>query len=188
MKKVTMIIMSVFLLIVVNSVFAESWSINSAWKTENLLYKTSVVEASTGELTNEKPWVKIDKSLETTYIYYYGQWCSHCAKVDRYMGKVDWYTQLNVEKKEIYFEQENSAEMLEAWKRLWLSDKEIWVPLLLVNKNWKEQAFIWDKEIIDFYTPILWEVSESNNKTVILIIFTLLAILIPTFIIKMTNK
>lgn len=127
---------------------------------------------------------------EDTYTYYYGQWCSHCAKVDKYLNAVDWYEKLWIDKKEIYFDADNRAAMQEDAKRLWLGEdwEWVWVPFFIVNNDWVETPIIWDATIIEYFTPILGEAPKSNAWIVILIILALLAIAIPTFLIKWSNK
>ena len=132
-----------------------------------------------------------NEEVSNKYIYYYGQWCTHCASLDSYLEKTNWYDKLWIEKKEVYFDNDNRNEMLEAWKRLWISDSSIWVPFfVVVEPNWKEIPLIWDWEIISYIKPYLWEIpsSEGNKKTIVLIILWALAILIPIWIITLSNK
>ena len=123
---------------------------------------------------------------DTSYIYYYWQWCPHCANVDDYMKAVDGYEKLGVEKKEVYFDSENAAEMSADAERLGL--ESVGVPFLIVNEDWQEQTLVWDTPIIDYFTPILWEAPESNRKNIILIILAVLAVVIPFLIIKWPKK
>ena len=119
---------------------------------------------------------------ETSYIYYYWQWCSHCANIDEYMEWVDGYNRLNIEKKEVYSNTENAKAMSDDAKRLWYENA--WVPFLIVNEDWKETVLNWDKTIIDYFTPILWAPPPNNNKYIVFTILWLLAVLIPILIIK----
>ncbi len=61
-------------------------------------------------------------------------------------------------------------------------------PFLIINDNWNETPMIWDETIINHFTPILWDVPENNNKAIILAILWVLAVIIPVFLIKLSNK
>ena len=123
-------------------------------------------------------------SAETSYTYYWGQGCPHCANVADYMDAVDGWNKMNVDKREIYFEKENAAKFTADIERLGLDSAKVWVPFLIVNTDWVETTFSWDTPIIDHFLPILWEAPENNKKTIVFIILGLLAVLIPLFIIK----
>lgn len=130
-----------------------------------------------------------DTVLNSTYIYYYGQWCSYCASLDRYLNSVDWYKKLNIEKREIYRNPDNSKNMMADAERLWLG-LNVWVPFFIVN-TWEEEIpMVWDKPIIDFLSPVLGESSgtENKSKTIILAILAVFAVILPVFLIKLSNK
>ena len=130
-----------------------------------------------------------------SYIYYYWQGCTHCAKLDNFLDKTDAYNRLNIEKKEVYFDNTNRSEMLQACTRMWINESDSWVPFVLVTTgSWEELALFWDTDIINYVSPYLWwEVEDINNdsnsnKTIILVVIWLLAIIIPVVIINITNK
>ena len=125
-------------------------------------------------------------NADTSYLYYYWKGCSHCANVDEYMNWVDGYNRIKMEKKEVYFDKDNAKAMSEDAERLWY--KNVWVPFLIVNKDWKESVLTGDKPIINYFTPILWEPKPNNNKYIILTILWLICIVVPLFIIKWWKK
>ncbi|NVP17887.1 hypothetical protein HUU51_04175 [Candidatus Gracilibacteria bacterium] len=125
---------------------------------------------------------------DTSYIYYYGQGCSHCANLDKYLTKVGGYDKLNIIKKEVYFNDENRAEMMSEGKRLGLSDSDIGVPFFIVNESGTETSIIGDGPIIEKLKPILGDIPENNNKPIVFTILIILAIIIPIFLIKLSNK
>lgn len=122
---------------------------------------------------------------ETSYIYYWGQWCQYCAKVNKYLKSVD-ETKVNIEKREVYFDKDNAAQMSIDTKRVW--KESAWVPFLIINKNWNESFFSWYKEIIDHFVPILWEVPKNNNKVIVFSVLGILAFLIPLAMIFSNRK
>ncbi len=154
MRKIFSLIITLVLLLITKPIYANSW-------------ETLIADTQT-----------------TSYIYYFGQWCSHCANVDKYMRAVDWYEKLNVEKLEIYFDDDNREKYLAAGERLWIPEKELWIPFLVINENGEETHLSWDVPVIDYFKWFLWEAPENPNKKIILIIMWVLVVLIPVFIIK----
>jgi hypothetical protein len=135
-------------------------------------------------ITNSVSW----KTEELIYTYYYWKWCSHCANMEEYMEWVDGYDKVNIAKKEIYFNDMNRAEYLATWKRLWISEAELWIPFLVINDWWKDSFLIWDEKIINHFKSYLWEAKESSKKTIILVIIWILTVLLPVILIKLSNK
>lgn len=170
MKKIITTLIGFILVLTFNSTIASStWLIDATWSTNTWSIDTSSIENS-------------------TYVYYYGQWCSYCANVDEYMEWVDGYEKLNITKKEIYFNDDNRAEYLAAWERFGIAESDLWIPFLVINNSWEESFLIWDVPIIDHYKPFLWEPVESSSKFIILAILWALVIIIPLALIKFPNK
>ncbi len=176
---------TIFLLLICLFSFSVSFAENidltstSTWESSTWI----INEIKNSELTNIWSWI-----LENSYTYYYGQGCSYCANLDKYFKWVWAYDKLNIVKKEVYFDDKNRQEMMDEWKRLWLSESDIWVPFFIVNESWVETPIIGDGPIIEKLKPILWEVPENKNKTIIFTILIVLAIIIPVFLIKLSNK
>lgn len=184
MRKVVILVISLILVFITNSTFWETGGLVSTWV---LVDTWSVMETQIP--TNSWSEVIDNNSIwEATYIYYYWDWCSHCANVEEYMQWVDGYDKVNITKKEIYFDDANRAEYLATWKRLWISEADLWIPFLVINNAGKETSMIWDEKIINYFKPFLWEAQESSKKTVILVILWILAVLLPVILIKLSNK
>ncbi len=116
----------------------------------------------------------------TEYIYFHGQWCPHCAKVDEYLKSVDWYEKLKIQDKEVYFNQKNAQEMSDYGKKLSIPESDLWVPFLVI-KDWDKYDYkIWDQPIIEQFRPILWEPVKNNNKIYVIswIIIFLLSVVV----------
>lgn len=167
MKKLVYIILMIFSFFFVWNTYAETWNLNTeTWtlKSENKI----------------------------SFTYYYWEWCSHCAALNKYLEKNNAYNILGIEKKEVWSNKENNEEMLAAAKRLWVDENSIWVPLFLV-KDWEnEKILVWDTDIISYLKPyLLWsnneETSNSNKKVIVFAILGALAIWVPISIIKL-NK
>lgn len=180
-----------FLVSIILVTFLSTWTIFAEDITTNVstwTVSTWVISTWTLDITPVVSSWSLDKKTESSYIFYYGQWCTHCAKVEKYLEWVSGYEKLNIVKKEVYFDDKNRQEMLDDGKRLWLEESSIWVPFFVVNDDWKETPIIWDVVIIDYLKTILWEVPENNNKTIVFTILIILAIIIPIFLIKLSNK
>lgn len=124
----------------------------------------------------------------TTYTYYYWQWCWYCANVDEYMNSVDGYEKLDIEKKEIYYNDKNREDMLADAQKLWLDPNSIWVPFLIIKSEDNRETLTWDKPVISYFENILWPAPENNNAAIILAILWVLAVILPVFLIKLSNK
>lgn len=125
---------------------------------------------------------------DTSYLYYYGQGCPHCANIDKYMKGVDGYNRINIEKKEVYFNQDNAKSMSQDAESLGIKQEELGVPFLIVDNDGEKSYLIWDGPIIDHFTPILGEPQPSNAKYIVLGILVLLAVIIPAGIIMWGKK
>ncbi len=106
-------------------------------------------------------------SLASSYVYFYWQWCSHCAKVADYMEKNDIQEKFDVEKHEVYYDDENRKMFLEYWKKLWINENKLWVPFMVITD---ENNYVsWDKNIINYFDDKLWknqkeEAEENTNQ------------------------
>ncbi len=144
---------------------------------------------STNTWSNSSNELSVESSIEdTSYIYYYWQGCWYCANVDKYMSSVDWYEKVNIDKREIYYNDQNREQMLADAKRLWLDPSSVWVPFLIINSWENSETLIWDKPVISHFENILWPAPENNNAAIILAILAVLAVLLPVFLIKLSNK
>lgn len=131
-------------------------------------------------------------NVEITHTYYHWEWCSYCGVVDAFLTRNNAYEILNIEKKEVWNNDENRKEFLEAGKRLWLPESQIWSVPLFVIKEWEnETALLWDKDIINYVKSSIWDVGESwinGKKITLLVVFILFAIFLPLSLINLSNK
>lgn len=157
------------------------------------IYSVGALNSWSGVITNTESssnsWTVINSSIEDiTYTYYYWQGCWYCANVDKYMKSVDWYDKVNINKKEIYYNDSNREDMLSDAQKLWLDPSSVWVPFLIIEDGDNKKPLIWDKPVIDYFENILWPAPENNNWAIILAILAVLAVLLPVFLIKLSNK
>lgn len=117
-----------------------------------------------------------ENTSDTSYTYYYGQWCSYCAKVDRYLTWVDAENKINIEKKEVYFNDENRALMSADAQKLGLDPATVGVPFLVLQQWETTSHLIGDVPIIEHFTPILWEAPKSHKNTIVLIVLAIIVL------------
>jgi glutaredoxin len=175
--------------------------------TENVIFTDMETNYNTSDPTN------VLNIKESSYIYYYGQWCDHCANVDEYLAENDLYNKLNITKKEVWSNAKNAEEMEKDLKRLGLDVAKSGVPFIVwtigekqfplpIGDRWIIEYFTYTKEILDwnldnisyFDNYLTWENSNltttttETNRTAFIIILLILAIIIPTLLIKLTNR
>jgi hypothetical protein len=140
-----------------------------------------------GQSSTDINTIDLDYIKNSSYIYYYWDWCSHCTKVDDYLRKTDGYNKLDIIKKEVWSNNENSVEMSEVMTRLWLNPLEVWIPFILVT-NWENESYLsWDTTIIEYFKPYLWEIQETNKKLIFIIILAI-AGSASAFLVIINNK
>jgi len=96
------------------------------------------------------------------YIFFYGNWCSHCAKVEEFLKEHDVFDKFKIQEKEIYFNGANRKEFLEYGEKLWIAPEDMWIPLLIVNNENTCTNLVWDKKIIDYFTEKIAEENIDN--------------------------
>jgi hypothetical protein len=207
MKKIVYLILSIITFIIFNNLvnatesnididdvvnIEETWDVNENVNVEENIDITPI--SMWVNSTDISTSIDITNIRESSYIYYYGQWCAHCADVDEYLKKTGGYWNLDIIKKEVWSDKANALEMSQAIERLWLNASEVWVPFIVV-KTWETESYlVWSDTIINYFKPYLWEASEtstwetSNKKIIVLVIFWILAVVVSTILIKLSNK
>lgn len=83
----------------------------------------------------------------SSLIFYYGNGCSHCAKVEKYFADNGVEAKVKFEKKEVYNNQANQDELINRAAACGLDKTKIGIPLLWNNG----QCLTGDSEIIKFF-------------------------------------
>lgn len=68
---------------------------------------------------------------DTEYVYYWGNGCPFCAKVNAYFDKNKTEAKFNLTKKEVYYNADNAKELQAVWMALGLNSEDIGVPFLV---------------------------------------------------------
>lgn len=94
-------------------------------------------------------------------IYYYGQGCSHCAKVDEYLTRNDLYQKYAIVKKEVYFDKNNVNEMNAVFDRLNISINRRGVPVIIINN---QTVLMGDRDIIANFIKVIEGITPTPSK------------------------
>ena len=105
-----------------------------------LLIVAAVVLASCGG--TQKDIINPDAD----YVYFYGATCPHCIELNKQIEEAGILEELSVEKREVWFNNENQAVFQSVADELWLDDSKVWVPFVYEKATWEhvvgtDQAF-----------------------------------------------
>ena len=87
-------------------------------------------------------------SLPTDIVFYYGETCPHCKKVDEYVAQNNVQEKVPFVQKEVYNDEKNSAELVKVAEKCGIAADEVGVPLLWAD----QQCLVGDKDIIDYFS------------------------------------
>lgn len=73
----------------------------------------------------------------TTYTYFYGQGCGHCIKVENYFETTDIDEKIQLQKHEIWFNQDGRSVLEEKLKHLSLTLDQVGTPFLVIQNGGK---------------------------------------------------
>lgn len=85
------------------------------------------------------------------YIYFYGNGCSHCAKVEKFFNENDIESKYNVKKLEVYFNRDNLQQFSSYIQKLGIDQNKAWVPFLVIESENECDYVAGDKKIIWFF-------------------------------------
>lgn len=100
-------------------------------------------------------------SFAQEYIFFYGNWCTHCAKVEKFFEQENIEKKYDLELKEIYFNRENLKEFQSYIDKLWIDPSKAWVPFLVIENENECEYVAWDTKIISFFQEKLDAESEN---------------------------
>jgi len=107
-------------------------------------------------------WLFMSISFAQDYIFFYGNWCPHCAKVEKFFDDNDVQNKFSLEEREIYFNRNNLDSFNEYIKKLELPSDQIGVPMLIIDSNLDSCTYLaWDKSIIDFFQNKIDDLSSG---------------------------
>ena len=90
-------------------------------------------------------------SFAQEYIYFYGNGCSHCAKVEKFFEKEDVEKKYDIEMKEIYFNRDNVLLFQEYVQKLKIDPDKAGIPFLVIENENECSYVAGDSKIISFF-------------------------------------
>ena len=72
---------------------------------------------------------------DAEYLYFYGATCPHCQELNKRVKDEDLFSTITVEKREVYYNNENRDLFLETAKELGLEEGKVWVPFVLHKQS-----------------------------------------------------
>jgi Prokaryotic membrane lipoprotein lipid attachment site len=103
---------------------------------------------------------------DAKFLYFYGATCPHCQELNAYMDKNDLYSQIALEKREVYYNTENNAMFLAKAKELGISESEIAVPFVL-NLETNTYTIGAQPAIDQFEVDIATRTNSGTGKTLL---------------------
>jgi hypothetical protein len=67
---------------------------------------------------------------DAEYLYFYGATCPHCQNLNKQVKELDLFSQISVEKREVYHSNGNRAVFSETAKKLGLKESDMSVPFV----------------------------------------------------------
>ena len=68
---------------------------------------------------------------DAEYLYFYGATCPHCTELNTQIKTAWILEELSIEKREVWYNNENQALFQEVVTELWLDESKVWVPFVL---------------------------------------------------------
>lgn len=100
-------------------------------------------------------------SFAQEYIFFYGNGCTHCAKVEQFFDEENIWWKYDLQMKEIYFNRDNLKEFQSYVDKLWIDSSKAWVPFLVIDNENECDYVAWDTKIISFFQEKL--AAEDEN-------------------------
>lgn len=163
--------------------YAETWKTESWTTTQSGTVETWMPEKATPPISH------LEEKSKIKYIYYYGEGCGYCTELDYYLKQTDGYNKLDITKKEVWSNKEHALEMTQKAKELWV--ERVGVPFIVVKNGDKEAPIVSLDRILEHFKPILWEPvswKKSQKTLIVLVALFVLAIIVPTILIKLSSK
>jgi cytochrome c biogenesis protein CcdA/glutaredoxin len=104
---------------------------------------------------------QIPDAAQDKIIFFWGQGCPHCAKVESYIQKNQLDKLFHIERKEIYFNKKNRDEFLDTCQKYNIPTEKSGVPLALVDG----QCLIGDQPIIKALAAKAAKQGDTSSQT-----------------------
>jgi len=98
---------------------------------------------------NNKPAQSNNNQNNSDLVLFYGDGCPHCAKVDEFLKNNGAEDKVDFQKKEIFYNKDNSKLLMEKATSCGLASASVGVPFLWDGENSK--CFVGDVDVISFF-------------------------------------
>lgn len=101
------------------------------------------------------------QASEKSIYFYYGDGCSHCAKVEDFFNQNNLYDKYDIQKKEVFFDDTARDEFIQLLNKNQIPNDKRGVPVVLIG----DSMLSGDKEIIENFvsTADLWLSTDTNK-------------------------
>ncbi len=96
------------------------------------------------------------------YIFFYGNGCSHCAKVEKFFEETNADEKYDVVMSEIYFNRDNLKDFSAYIEKLGIDPNKAGVPFLVINNENECDYVAWDKKIISLFQE---KIDQDSSQT-----------------------
>jgi len=97
---------------------------------------------------NNKPSLP---SPATSYEYFWGNGCPHCAKVEEFLNSWDKKDKIQIDKKEVWYDKSNASLMAQRANHCNIPSDQLGVPLLFTPDG---KCLIGDQPIIEYFKSL----------------------------------
>ncbi len=97
---------------------------------------------------------------DAEYLYFFGATCPHCQELNKRINDEDLFSEVSVEKREVYFNDDNREIFSELTKELGLKEWETWVPFVY-DKISKTHAVWVDPALELFKSRLNWAATQG---------------------------
>lgn len=73
---------------------------------------------------------------DAEYLYFYGATCPHCIELNKQLDEADILEELSIEKREVWYNNENQKVFQEVVNQIGLDESKVWVPFVYEKSTW----------------------------------------------------
>lgn len=98
---------------------------------------------------------------DSDFIYFYGATCPHCQELNAKIKDEDLFSTVSVEKREVYYNNDNRDLFLATTNKLGLSESEVGVPFVMDRAT--GEFAVWVDPALTLLKSRLWETGEESQ-------------------------
>ena len=99
-----------------------------------------------------------------SYVYFYGNSCAHCLKVEKYFEENSIEESYKISKYEVFENAENRQLLSSYLKKLNLSRSQVWTPFMVIESGGQLNSLMGDVDIIAYFSALQkWEKLDIDS-------------------------